>query len=133
MNSPVTEQELNFSDNDNACILYGDLNKNLHGVEKSNGVVINVRGTNLRIVGSPHDVELVAELLSQLYDLIGKGYPVYSSDFAFGQRILESSPKARLDKIFLDRVYVNTQNRVVSPKTPNQKMTVSGITILSLA
>lgn len=127
MSSCSTQQELTFPDNDNACTLYGDLNKNLHAIEKNAGVTINVRGTSLRIVGSPHDVELVSELLNQLYDLVGKGYPIYSSDFAFGQRILESTPKARLDKIFLDKVYVTTQNRVVSPKTPNQKIYIDGI------
>lgn len=127
MSTHVTQEELNFSNNDSACILYGDLNKNLHAVEKSSGVKINVRGASLQLVGSPHEVKVVSELLRQLYDLIGKGYPVYSSDFAFGQRILESSPKARLDRIFLDKVYVTTQNRIVSPKTPNQKFYIDAI------
>jgi phosphate starvation-inducible PhoH-like protein len=72
-------------------------------------------------------VELITALLNQLYELIGKGYPVYSSDFAFGLRVLESTPKARLDRIFLDKVYVTTQNRVVSPKTKNQKIYIDAI------
>ncbi|MGW8195308.1 MAG: PhoH family protein, partial [Desulforhopalus sp.] len=96
-------------------------------LEKSAGVTINVRGTSLRITGLPHEVELVSDLLHQLYELIGKGYPVYSSDFAFGLKVLESTPKARLDKIFLDKVYVTTQNRVVSPKTRNQKIYIDTI------
>lgn len=127
MNSNFTHRELSFTDNTNACALYGDLNKNLIALEKSAGVTINVRGTSLRISGLPHEVELVSELLNQLYELIGKGYPVYSSDFAFGLRVLESTPKARLDRIFLDKVYVTTQNRVVSPKTRNQKLYIDAI------
>ncbi len=63
----------------------------------------------------------------QLYDLIGKGYPVYTPDIAFGLKILESTPNGRLDKIFLDKVYVTTQNRVVSPKTNNQKIYIDTI------
>ena len=127
MNSNLIHQEITFSDNNFACALYGDLNKNLQILEKSTGVSINTRGTNLRIKGAPHDVELIALLLNQLYELIGKGYPIYSSDFAFGLRILESNPKARLDRIFLDKVYVTTQNRVVSPKTKNQKIYIDAI------
>ncbi len=127
MSKNKTQEELSFSNNENACILYGDLNKNLHAVEKNSGVTIHARGTSLRVVGSPHEVKVVTELLSQLYDLIGKGYPVYSSDFAFGQRILESTPNARLDRIFLDKVYVTTQNRIISPKTPNQKFYIDAI------
>ena len=127
MKENFVQQDLTFVDNDHACALYGDLNKNLQTLEKSTGVTINARGTNLRISGLPHDVELISTLLHQLYELIGKGYPVYSSDFAFGLKILESSPKARLDKIFLDKVYVTTQNRVVSPKTKNQKIYIDAI------
>ncbi|TKB25846.1 PhoH family protein [Desulfopila sp. IMCC35006] len=127
MNGNFIQQDLTFTDNNHACALYGDLNKNLQTLEKSSGVTINARGTNLRITGLPHDVELITTLLNQLYELIGKGYPVYSSDFAFGLKILESTPKARLDRIFLDKVYVTTQNRVVSPKTKNQKIYIDAI------
>ncbi len=127
MNANFIQQELSFADNNHACALYGDLNKNLQTLEKSTGVTINARGTNLRITGVPHDVELIATLLNQLYELIGKGYPVYSSDFVFGLKILESTPKARLDRIFFDKVYVTTQNRVVSPKTKNQKIYIDAI------
>jgi phosphate starvation-inducible PhoH-like protein len=127
MNANFIQRELALDDNNHACTLYGDLNKNLQTLEKSTGVTINARGTNLRITGVPHAVELVTTLLNQLYELIGKGYPVYSSDFAFGLKILESTPKARLDRIFLDKVYVTTQNRVVSPKTKNQKIYIDAI------
>ena len=127
MNGNSVQQDLTFADNNHASALYGDLNKNLHTLEKSTGVTINARGTNLRITGLAHDVELIVTLLNQLYELIGRGYPVYSSDFAFGLKILESSPRARLDKIFLDKVYVTTQNRVVSPKTKNQKIYIDAI------
>ena len=127
MNANLIDRELHFIDNNKAISLYGALNKNLQAVEKCSGVTIHARGNSLKIVGLAHEVELVADLLNQLYDLIGKGYPVYSSDFAFGLRILESTPKARLDKIFLDKVFVTTQSRVVSPKTRNQKAYIEAI------
>jgi phosphate starvation-inducible PhoH-like protein len=127
MNANFIHQELNFADNNHACALFGDLNKHLHMLEKSTGVTISARGTNLRITGVAHDVEMITTLLNQIYELIGKGYPVYSSDFAFGLRILESTPKAKLDRIFLDKVFVTTQNRVVSPKTKNQKTYIDAI------
>jgi phosphate starvation-inducible PhoH-like protein len=119
--------DLHFGDNAQAAILFGDLNRNLVTVEKGTGVTINVRGNDVRITGPKHEVNLISDLLCQLYDLIGKGYPVYSSDFAFGLRILESTPTARLDKIFLDKVYVTTQHRVISPKTQNQKKYIDAI------
>ncbi|MGB5233450.1 MAG: PhoH family protein [Desulfoprunum sp.] len=120
-------QDLNFPDNASASVLYGDLNRNLHIVEESVNVKINVRGNDVQVTGFRHDVEIAVELLTQLYDLIGRGHPVFSSDFAFGLKILGSSAKARLDKIFLDKVYVTTNNRIISPKTPNQKIYIDAI------
>jgi phosphate starvation-inducible protein PhoH and related proteins len=127
MNHQPFSRDLEFHDNTIAASLYGDLNKNLQLIENSSGVKIHARGNSLNVSGLQHEVEIVVELLSQLYALITKGYPVYSSDFAFGLRILESTPAARLDKIFLDKVYVTTRNRVISPKTRNQKLYIDGI------
>jgi len=120
-------RELDFNDNAKACSLYGNLNQNLLSLERNVGVTIHARGTNVKISGQRHDVELVAELLLQLYHLIVRGYPVYSSDFIFGLKVLETKPNAQLDKIFLDKVYITTQNRVVSPKTGNQKLYIDSI------
>ncbi len=120
-------RDLHFPDNGYAGALYGELNRNIRAVEKSTDVKVNVRGTSITITGYEHEVDLAANLLQQIYELICKGYPIYSSDVAFGLRILESTPKAQLDKIFLDKVYVTTQNRVISPKTKNQKTYIDAI------
>lgn len=127
MNQNLIHRELRFTDNSNASVLYGDLNRNLQNLEKSTGVTIHTRGTELKISGRPHEVELVSDLLNQLYELVVKGYPIYSADFAFGLKVLESSPKADLSKIFLDKVYVTSEKRVVSPKTKNQKIYIEAI------
>ena len=125
---PVQEKrELRFDDNELAGVLYGDLNKNLQILENGTGVKINTRGSAVTISGSTHDVFLTENLLTQLYGLIETGYPVFSSDIAFGLKILQANAKARLEQIFLDKVYVTTRNRVISPKTPNQKIYIDSI------
>ena len=55
-------------------------------------------------------------ILEQLYELIGEGYPVYAQDIAYGLRILERSPKARLKDIFLDTVYISAMKRRTSSR-----------------
>ncbi len=127
MSSKQTSRELSFSNHDHVSVLYGDLNKNIKCLQRSSGVTINTKGSTVKLTGLAHETELVAELLTQLYTLIEKGYPVYSADFSFGLKMLEADHKARLDKIFLDKVYVTTRNRVVSPKTGNQKIYIDSI------
>ena len=127
MNNRQYTKDLNFQDYSTAASLFGDLNRNLQMIEASASVKINARGTHLSITGQQHDVDVTTDLLSQLYGLLAKGHPLYTSDFAFGLRVLQSTPTARLDRIFLDKVYVTTQQRIISPKTHNQKIYIDAI------
>ena len=123
----AASRDLDFADNALTALLFGELNKNLQIVERCSNVTIHVRGNGVHITGLGHEVELAAELLEQFYGLIRKGLKLFSSDFAFGLRVLASTPHARLDKIFLDKVYITTQNRIISPKTTNQKSYIDAI------
>ena len=122
-----TVQNLEFDDNGIAQVLYGDLNKNLRSIEQAAGVTLSARGSRLQISGPGHGVELAASALLQLYSLIGKGYPVFTQDIAFGIKILESSPRTRLEEIFLDKVCITSQKRVISPKSINQKLYIDAV------
>lgn len=127
MPSETIQKELSFSDNEAARHLYGDLNRNLLSIEKAVGVTVKARGTNLTITGIDHDVALTATALNQLYELIVTGYPVYSSDVVYALHILERSPSANLKEIFLDQVYITSKQRIVSPKSLNQKKYIDAI------
>ncbi len=125
-NNRIT-RDLDFSDNRTVQILYGDLNKNLHTIEQAGGATINARGNSLQINGPSHAVELTESLLKQMYALIQKGYPIFTQDIAFGLKILESAPSTNLEEIFLDKVYITSRNRVISPKSINQKRYIEAI------
>ena len=120
-------REIEFADNRVAQQLFGDLNRNLQTVEQATGVAINARGNSLQISGRAHAVKLAVATLEQMYGLLQKGYPVFSQDIAFGVKILESSPKARLEEIFLDKVCITARKRVISPKSINQKLYIEAI------
>ncbi len=120
-------RDLDFADNTNAQILFGDLNRNLQAVEQSAGVSIHARGNSVQVSGRSHAVELAVSVLEQLYGLIARGYPIFTRDIAFGLRILESAPGTSLEEIFLDKVYITSRNRVISPKSVNQKNYIEAI------
>ena len=123
----MPEVKLIFEDNNLARLLYGDLNKNLTTIEKTVGVSVKARGNELAVEGLKHEVEVATMALNQLYELLKAGYPVYPSDVAYGLRILERSSKVNLKEIFLDRVYITANQRVVSPKSVNQKKYIDSI------
>ena len=123
----MAEAKLTFDDNNLTRLLYGDLNKNLTTIEKTVGVSVKARGNELSLEGLQHEVDVAVLALKQLYELLKSGYPVYPSDVAYGLRILEGSAKANLKEIFLDRVYITANQRVVSPKSVNQKKYIDAI------
>jgi phosphate starvation-inducible PhoH-like protein len=127
MEQKRASRDVQFNSNEHAGTLYGDLNKNIQLIEDGARVHINVRGAALKVSGAEHDVSLAVNLLEQLYGLISTGYPIYTSDVAFGLKILQGNPSARLERIFLDKVFVTARNRVISPKTPNQKLYIDAI------
>ncbi len=122
-----TRRTIEFVDNTTAQQLFGDWNKNLHTIEQAANVSIHVRGSRVQINGRSHAVGIAAAILEQLYDLIDKGYPVFTQDIAFGIKILESSPRTKLEDIFLDKVYITSKNRVISPKSVNQKRYIEAL------
>ncbi|MFA7383384.1 MAG: PhoH family protein [Desulfurivibrionaceae bacterium] len=123
----MSKRDLALADNHTALLVYGDLNKNLAVIEEGAGVTIQVRGNELTVNGPKHGVELAVSAINKLEELIRAGYPVYPSDVAYALRILQASPRANLKEIFLDKVYITAEQKVVSPKSLNQKLYIDSI------
>jgi phosphate starvation-inducible PhoH-like protein len=123
----LSKHDIALADNNTALLVYGDLNKNLRVIEEGTGVSIQVRGSQLTVNGPKHEVELAASAINKLEELIRAGYPVYPSDVAYALRILQASPKANLKEIFLDKVYITAEQKVISPKSINQKLYIDSI------
>ncbi len=123
----LIEAELSFTDNHYANELFGDLNCNLITIEKALAINIKARGTALVIKGQDHAVHLGQSILNQLYGLISEGYPLYPQDIAYGLKILERTPQAKLREIFLDKIYITANQGVISPKSIHQKEYIEAI------
>ena len=123
----MIKREITLADNNTALLVYGELNKNLAAIEEGTGVTIQVRGSQLTVNGPKHEVELAVSAITKLQELIRAGYPVYPSDVAYALRILQAAPKANLKEIFLDKVYITAEQKVVSPKSINQKLYIDNI------
>jgi phosphate starvation-inducible PhoH-like protein len=117
----------NFDDNNLVQNLFGEKNKNLKFVENLMGVKINVKGSNIAVWGDEPEVKLASKLLDELYTLLKKGYPLYTSDFDYAIRILSGNNSANLQEIFLDAVYIPTNKRVITPKSIAQKEYIEAI------
>ena len=119
--------ELHFDDHRLFTELLGQQDGQIRMIESGLGVRIGVNGSTLKISG-PHEAQAVAgKLLSDLYELLKRGYPIYAADAEYAMRILRADRNADLKEIFLDTVYVSAHKRVISPKSLNQKGYIDAI------
>jgi len=120
-------KEITFDNNELVRALCGERNGNLRLVEKRLGITINIRGNELILHGPQPDLDMAENLLNQLYGLLKDGYPIYDRDIEYSLRILAGNHKAELKPIFLDRVYIPSKKRTITPKSVNQKIYIDSI------
>jgi len=124
-NGTVTK-EIIFEDSAIISHLYGENNSNLKEIENFFGVKIYSRGGKLSLQGRETDVEHTAKLLTQIYNIILKGYTLDPGDIELAARIIKED-KTLLEDIFLDTVCISTKKKIITPKSITQKLYIDAI------
>jgi phosphate starvation-inducible PhoH-like protein len=120
-------REVTFSDNDILRTLSGEHDRNIKVIEKLESVKLALRGNCLFIEGERLTVDFIENLVNQLYSMVAKGYPIYPADIDYAYRILTSDNKIKLEKIFLDTVFLSSKKRSIAPKSIAQKHYIDAI------
>lgn len=107
--------------------LCGEQNAHLHLLEKKIGLSIHVRGNQFTLQGGDWEVELAEKILNQLHELLESDHPIFLNDIEYAIRILSGNQSANLKKIFIDKVYISSNKKVITPKTINQKDYIDSI------
>lgn len=115
-------KKISFTDNNLLRSLLGEHDRNIKLLESFEAVKISVHGNLLSIAGEQVAVDLVHNLILQLYALLEKGYPIYPADIDYAHRILSSNGSTNLEKIFLDTVFILSKKRSITPKSIVQKI-----------
>jgi len=121
------DKQLTFPDHELMRALCGEHNAHLHLLEKKIGVSLYVRGNVLSLQGGDWEVGLADTVITQLYDLLKSGYPIYKNDVDYAVRILSGDQSRSLEKIFRDEVYISSTKKTITPKTVNQKNYIDSI------
>jgi phosphate starvation-inducible PhoH-like protein len=122
-----SEVRLSFEDPEAVRMLLGARDAHLRLVAEATGVAARSRGGEITLRGAPEETSLARQVLTQLYDLISQGYPVYEMDVEFAVRILAGDPTASLKDVFLDQIYLSGKRRIISPKSLAQKAYMEAI------
>ncbi len=120
-------KKINFEDLKLVRQLCGEHNSNLKKIEEKIGLTVNVRGNQFLLQGKAWEIELGENILFQLYELLRGDYPIFVSDVEYAVRILSGDRSSDLKRIFMDRVYITSGRKVITPKTVNQKDYIDSI------
>ncbi|CAM2059979.1 PhoH-like protein [Desulfovibrionales bacterium] len=122
------ERSLAFDDINLARELFGPQNSHLAMLAKAGSVDLQTHGSKLTLRAiTEHDASLMVNLLSQLYNLLKAGYPLFPRDMCFALKILFHNPSTDLRDIFQDTVFVVSPKKTISPKTLSQKELVQAV------
>lgn len=119
--------KLTFSDVDLLQQLFGEHNRNLQKIAADVDVKIHARGNAVFIQGDREAARLAQNILDQLYGLLQAGYPVYPTDVDYAVRALSEDDRVRLKDIFLDKIYITSTKRSITPKSTAQKDYIDAI------
>lgn len=120
-------EKICFASTENLIHLFGEYDKHLKLLEKIEPVKLSARGNILSISGEHLAVGLIKNLLTQLYGIVEKGYPLYATDIDYAHRILCEDSATNLEKIFFDTVFISSKKRVITPKSIAQKHYIDSI------
>lgn len=123
----ILKKKLNFPDYELVQALCGEQNAHLQLLKELTGISLNVRGNVLHLQGGEWEIDLVENVLKQLYGLLDAKYPLFPNDVGYAVRILSGDQSVDLKKIFKDEVYISSTKRVITPKTVNQKNYIDSI------
>lgn len=126
-NDRISVREISFADNNTLISLFGEHDRNIKLIEKLASVKLTLRGNILSIKGEQLAVDLIQNLIIQLYAILEKGYPIYPADIDYAHRILSSNNTINLEKIFLDTVFISSKKRIITPKSIVQKHYIDSI------
>jgi phosphate starvation-inducible PhoH-like protein len=110
-----------------AQILFGPNNGHLHQIERTTGISISARHTELILEGDLVQIELAQCVIEELYGLVREGRPLYSSDITQALKIKAQDRTVLLRDIFMDTVFISNRKGVITPQGVGQKRYIEAI------
>ncbi len=124
---PPPRATLTFEDLDLVKQLYGDRDQHLRRIAREIGVEVHARGNAVTLSGEPQAVARAQRLLTELYGLLERGYPLSPNDVEYAVRIVSGPDAPSLANVFLDTVVLSARRRPITPKSVAQKAYVEAI------
>ena len=118
-------KEISFP-NEQAQIIFGQMDENLHFIENSLGVEIIGRGNTIKIKGEKDKVEKAVEVFEKIKKYLKNKKDIEKAEILIlidGKEVEKEVDKKENDF----NVYVNSRKKFITPKSENQKEYIKAI------
>jgi phosphate starvation-inducible protein PhoH and related proteins len=115
---------VNFTNNHQALIAFGDMNKHLIKIEKALKVRIDQIGNHIEISGTSEKTEKTKELLHHLYQSAAKNVDITS---LLDDALRIQNSDNLITEMNSDSVTLKTRKHHIKPRTPNQKLYIDAL------
>jgi phosphate starvation-inducible protein PhoH and related proteins len=96
-------------------------------IERSTGVALHLRGSEVTLAGEADNFDLVERLLKQMFNLARSGRPMLPTDVARGLEILRSDSEAELTSVYDDVIITKSSGKTIAPRSLAQKRYVDAM------
>ena len=136
----IPKKVIEFDDNRNAAIVFGQHDRNLARLEQRLGVVLINRGNRVAIEGTPERTKMALSVLDDLYSMAKSGRPIDIGEVDGAIRMAEgavndamhTSPASKRTntgpKFLAADMKITTRNRVIMPRSSGQADYIAKLT-----
>jgi phosphate starvation-inducible PhoH-like protein len=107
--------------------LFGTQDENLRRIERTFGITLVARGSELQILGEPEAVAIVERLLTDLSAVSEKGYRFRPGDVQTAIRVLSEAPETSLIDFFLPEGLLASVRRLITPRSIKQQLYIKAM------
>ncbi len=120
-------EQIALEDNAVARALFGEAAVNLKTIERTMGVKIDTRGSLVTLRGTEDAIAPVKKLITDLYDLLSKGYVLSPHDIDYAIRMVLTNEDVPISEVFLDTACISFKKKVIASKSVAQKRYIDAI------
>lgn len=121
------EQIINVDRMEQAVSLFGSFDENIKLIEKSYGVDVISRGSDIKVTGEPENVAKAIKTVNGLLMLLNRGEVLNEQNVRYVISLVNDGSEDKLASMSGDCVCITSKGKPIKPKTLGQKKYIEAI------
>lgn len=121
------EQIINVDRMEQAVSLFGSFDENIKLIEKSYGVDVISRGSDIKVTGEPENVAKAIKAVNGLLMLLNRGEVLNEQNVRYVISLVNDGSEDKLASMSGDCVCITSKGKPIKPKTLGQKKYIEAI------